>query len=138
RLRDGVREHDRRPAPRARRGGVAGGGATDRAARYDQSAGGPVTTYDASTPAAATAGAPGGMVGPGSGDSPNARRSHRFRRFHSSGRRQRPNLPAGLMALVWLVIVALPLYYLISVSFRSRTDYLNNSRLAPPVDPTLE
>ncbi len=54
------------------------------------------------------------------------------------GRRERPNWLAGLLATVWLVIVAVPLYCLVSASFRSREDYLTSSPLDPPSDPTLE
>jgi xylobiose transport system permease protein len=53
------------------------------------------------------------------------------------GRRQRPNWLAGVLATLWLVIVAVPLYYLVSASFRSREDYLTTSPLTPPADPTL-
>jgi xylobiose transport system permease protein len=52
--------------------------------------------------------------------------------------RRRPNLVAGAGAAVWLIVVALPLYYLVSSSLRSRTEYLNGNPLALPENPTLE
>ena len=54
------------------------------------------------------------------------------------GRRERPNWPAGVLASIWLVLVVVPLYYLVSASFRSRQDYLSSNPLKPPADPTLE
>jgi ABC-type glycerol-3-phosphate transport system permease component len=48
------------------------------------------------------------------------------------------NPAAGLFALVWLVLVAGPFYYLVSASLRSRADYLSTSPLAPPSAPTLD
>ena len=63
----------------------------------------------------------------------------RRRRLGSSGgRRERPNGLAGILAAVWLVIVAVPLYFLVAASFRTRQDYLSTSPLKPPSDPTLE
>jgi len=56
----------------------------------------------------------------------------------SGGRRQRPNGLAGVLVSIWLVIVAVPLYYLVAASFRSRQDYLSTSPLNPPSDPTIE
>ena len=54
------------------------------------------------------------------------------------GRRQRPNWLAGVLATVWLVLVAVPLYYLVSGSLRTRQDYLSTNPLVPPSNPTLE
>jgi len=62
----------------------------------------------------------------------------RRRRGRSAGRRERPNGLAGILAAIWLVIVAVPLYYLVAASFRTRQDYLSTSPLKPPSDPTLE
>jgi len=64
---------------------------------------------------------------------PSTRPQRRRRR-----RRERPNWLAGVLATVWLVIVAVPLYYLVAASFRSRQDYLTSSPLKPPSDPTLD
>lgn len=52
--------------------------------------------------------------------------------------RERPNRLAGVLASVWLVLVVVPLYYLVSASFRTRQDYLSSSPLKPPSDPTLD
>ncbi|WP_369141143.1 carbohydrate ABC transporter permease [Modestobacter versicolor] len=59
-------------------------------------------------------------------------------RRSSGGRRERPNGLAGILAAIWLVIVAVPLYFLVAASFRTRQDYLSTSPLKPPTDPTLE
>jgi ABC-type glycerol-3-phosphate transport system permease component len=48
------------------------------------------------------------------------------------------NWPAGGFALVWLVLVLGPLYYMVSVSLRGRADYLSGDPLKPPSDPTLD
>jgi xylobiose transport system permease protein len=52
--------------------------------------------------------------------------------------RTRPNLLAGVLATAWLAVVAVPLYYLVSASLRSRADYLDDSPLALPSAPTVE
>jgi len=54
------------------------------------------------------------------------------------GRRERPNWLAGVLATGWLVLVAVPLYYLVTGSLRTRQDYLSSNPLVPPSDPTLE
>jgi raffinose/stachyose/melibiose transport system permease protein/xylobiose transport system permease protein len=51
---------------------------------------------------------------------------------------RRPNFGAGAFALVWLVIVVGPLYYVVSASLRSRSDYLSTNPMAPPKSPTLD
>ncbi|MGY2129754.1 carbohydrate ABC transporter permease [Blastococcus sp. SYSU DS0617] len=51
---------------------------------------------------------------------------------------RRPNVLAGVGAAVWLVLVAVPLYYLVAGSLRTRQDYLSSNPLLPPSDPTLE
>lgn len=53
-------------------------------------------------------------------------------------RRERPNVVAGGLAFCWLMLVAVPLYYMVSASLRERSDYLTGSPLAPPSSPTLE
>ena len=52
--------------------------------------------------------------------------------------RERPNWLAGVLALVWFVVVMVPLYYLISGSLRTRQDYLTDNPLKLPSSPTLE
>jgi raffinose/stachyose/melibiose transport system permease protein/xylobiose transport system permease protein len=61
----------------------------------------------------------------------------RPRRGWGRGRR-RPNWLAGLLATVWLVLVAVPLYYLVTGSLRTRQEYLSTNPLVPPSNPTLE
>jgi xylobiose transport system permease protein len=51
--------------------------------------------------------------------------------------RSRPNLLAGLGSLVWLALVALPLYVMLSASLRSRTDYAAGGPLSFPRHFTL-
>lgn len=53
-------------------------------------------------------------------------------------RRTRPNVLAGVLATIWFLLVAVPLYYLVAASFRTRQDYLSTNPLNPPADPTLE
>ncbi|MGY5883289.1 carbohydrate ABC transporter permease [Modestobacter lacusdianchii] len=60
------------------------------------------------------------------------------RRGSAGGRREKPNLLAGVLATFWLVLVAVPLYYLVAASFRTRQDYLSTNPLNPPSDPTGE
>ncbi|MGW7520744.1 carbohydrate ABC transporter permease [Streptomyces sp. NPDC054796] len=70
---------------------------------------------------------------PGSGTPPGTRGGRR-----RGPRRSRPNIPAGIGALLWLGIVGLPLYALVGSTFRSRDDYLDNGPLSLPGDPTLD
>lgn len=51
---------------------------------------------------------------------------------------RRTNPLAALGALAWLVVVGMPLYYLVTVSLRTRADYLTAGPLAPPTSPTLD
>lgn len=46
--------------------------------------------------------------------------------------RPRANVPAGIGAAIWLVIVGLPLYYLVASSLRSRDAYLDAGPLSAP------
>ncbi|WP_033427193.1 carbohydrate ABC transporter permease [Saccharothrix syringae] len=50
----------------------------------------------------------------------------------------RPNWPAGLFAVAWLVIVLGPLVYLVTVSLRTRSEYLGKSAWSIPEKLTLE
>lgn len=52
--------------------------------------------------------------------------------------KSRPNWPAGLFALVWLVIVVGPLYYVVTASLRTRQEYLGSHPLEFPTKPTLD
>ena len=51
---------------------------------------------------------------------------------------RRANYPAGVASLIWLVIVALPLYILVSATLRTREDYLNNGALSLPGSPSFD
>jgi xylobiose transport system permease protein len=54
------------------------------------------------------------------------------------GRRQRPNLVAGIGAALWLLVVVVPLYYLLTGSVRGRSEYLTGDSLSLPENPTLD
>lgn len=47
-------------------------------------------------------------------------------------RHRRPNVLAGLCALLWLVVVAVPVYNLVANTVRTREDYLDGGPLALP------
>jgi xylobiose transport system permease protein len=53
-------------------------------------------------------------------------------------RRSRPNLLAAVLATVWLAVVAVPMYFLVSASLRTRSGYLADPPLAFPSDATGE
>ena len=53
-----------------------------------------------------------------------------------AGRRTRPNLVAGLFAVIWLVIVAVPLYAIVADSLKQQGSYLSHGPLAPPSSAT--
>lgn len=75
--------------------------------------------------------APTGVTAPaGEAERPPARRPVRARRRASH--RSRPNLVAGLLAVVWLVIVVVPLYAMVSDGLQQQGTYLSHGPLAPP------
>ncbi|MGX7829528.1 carbohydrate ABC transporter permease [Actinokineospora sp. 24-640] len=53
-------------------------------------------------------------------------------------RRTRPNVVAGIGSMLWLVVVIVPMYYLLTGSLRSRGEYLTGDSLALPENPTLD
>jgi raffinose/stachyose/melibiose transport system permease protein/xylobiose transport system permease protein len=53
-------------------------------------------------------------------------------------RRRRPNLLAAVLSLGWLVVVAVPLYFLVAASLRTRAGYLSDAPLAFPGNATIE
>jgi xylobiose transport system permease protein len=53
-------------------------------------------------------------------------------------RARRLNLPGGVGATVWLVLVLVPLYYLVATALQDRSDYLDRGPLAPPRALSLE
>ncbi|MFJ8884930.1 carbohydrate ABC transporter permease [Streptomyces sp. NPDC102402] len=61
------------------------------------------------------------------------------RRRHTAPRRRSPGNPvAGIGSLIWLLIVLVPLYTLVSASLMHQDEALNGDPLAIPTDPTLE
>ncbi|WP_415925204.1 carbohydrate ABC transporter permease [Streptomyces sp. ME19-01-6] len=67
---------------------------------------------------------------------PKPRRPGLPRLLKRSGPR-RPNYPAGLASLIWLVIVGAPLYVLVATTFRTRDGYIDDGPLSLPTHPTL-
>ena len=62
---------------------------------------------------------------------------------HESPRRSRPatrrrNWLGGLAGWLWLVVVAVPLYWTLITSFKARSRYYASNPLVPSTDPTLE
>lgn len=52
--------------------------------------------------------------------------------------KRRPNYLAGFGSLVWLFLVGLPLYVMLTATFQSRSDYAENGPLALPDSFTLD
>jgi len=52
-------------------------------------------------------------------------------------KRARPNVPAGVMSVVWLLIVIVPIYWIVITSFKSSAGYYGSNPMAPSTDPTL-
>ncbi|MET7425013.1 carbohydrate ABC transporter permease [Dactylosporangium sp. NPDC005555] len=52
-------------------------------------------------------------------------------------RRGRPNVPAGVAATVWLLIVAVPVYFVVVTGFRTPDQYIGQGPLDLPTSPTL-
>ncbi|GAA1926118.1 carbohydrate ABC transporter permease [Streptomyces sodiiphilus] len=50
----------------------------------------------------------------------------------------RANYPAGVATAIWLVIVALPLYIMVSATLQTRENYLNEGPLSLPTEPTFD
>lgn len=51
--------------------------------------------------------------------------------------RQRPNVVGGLTALAWLVVVAVPLFFVVATSLRESGDYLEAGPLSVPAELSL-
>ncbi|MEU1054201.1 carbohydrate ABC transporter permease [Streptomyces sp. NPDC005876] len=51
---------------------------------------------------------------------------------------RRPNWTAGLAGCVWLVVVAVPLYWTLITSFKAQSRYYADNPLVPSADPTLD
>jgi xylobiose transport system permease protein len=58
--------------------------------------------------------------------------------LRSRWRPPRWNYPAGLGALIWLLIVGVPLYVLVITTLQTRDAYYDNGPLSLPADPTLD
>jgi raffinose/stachyose/melibiose transport system permease protein len=54
-----------------------------------------------------------------------------------TSRRRRPNILGAGAAIIWLVIVAVPLYWIVITSLRSQQGFFGDNPLAPPSNPTL-
>jgi len=52
--------------------------------------------------------------------------------------RENPNYLAGALAVFWLVLVLVPLYFMVSGSFRTRQEYLRDNPLKLPSAPTFD
>jgi len=69
---------------------------------------------------------------PASSDSPTLSRRRRAPFL------KRANIPGGLLGGLWLLIVVVPLYWVVTTSFRSGTTFFVDAPLALPSEPTLE
>jgi len=56
---------------------------------------------------------------------------------HSHGAAH-PNIVGGFLSGVWLVIVAIPLYWIVITSLRTQAGFFGDNPLAPPTNPTLD
>ncbi|MFD8865617.1 carbohydrate ABC transporter permease [Streptomyces sp. NPDC059590] len=72
----------------------------------------------------------------GAAPPPGPRRAGLPRLLKGSGPR-RPNYPAGLASLIWLVIVGAPLYVLVATTFRTRDGYIDDGPLSLPTHLTF-
>ncbi|MFD8429270.1 MULTISPECIES: carbohydrate ABC transporter permease [Streptomyces] len=73
---------------------------------------------------------------------PEARRppeaAERGRPHRSSRTTGRRNWAGGLAGWLWLVVVAVPLYWTLITSLKAQSRYYAENPLAPPADPTLD
>jgi raffinose/stachyose/melibiose transport system permease protein len=53
-------------------------------------------------------------------------------------RRSRVNVPAGAGALLWFVVVIVPVYWVVVTSLRTQQNFFGDNPLAVPADPTLD
>jgi xylobiose transport system permease protein len=53
-------------------------------------------------------------------------------------RRPRANVPGGIGALLWLAVVGVPLYALLTATLKSKDDYIGDGPLGVPASPTLK
>ncbi|MBC7267751.1 carbohydrate ABC transporter permease [Streptomyces broussonetiae] len=64
--------------------------------------------------------------------------THRERRDPSRPASRRRNWAGGLAGWLWLVIVAVPLYWTLITSLKEQSRYYASNPLVPPSDPTLD
>ncbi|MFG1923610.1 carbohydrate ABC transporter permease [Cryptosporangium sp. NPDC048952] len=53
-------------------------------------------------------------------------------------KRRNANVPAGVAALIWLLIVAVPIYFIVVTSLRTQEAYVSDGPLDLPASPTLK
>ncbi|MEU5894183.1 carbohydrate ABC transporter permease [Streptomyces sp. NPDC047461] len=64
--------------------------------------------------------------------------TRRERRNHSRPAVRRRNWPGGLAGWIWLVVVAIPLYWMLITSLKAQSTYYTSNPLVPSGDPTLD
>ncbi|MFF4837032.1 carbohydrate ABC transporter permease [Streptomyces sp. NPDC001315] len=64
--------------------------------------------------------------------------SHRERQRHSRPAARRRNWAGGLAGWIWLVVVAVPLYWILITSLKAQSRYYSSNPLVPSGDPTLD
>ncbi|MFS4095062.1 carbohydrate ABC transporter permease [Streptomyces sp. AF1A] len=64
--------------------------------------------------------------------------ARRERQRHSRPAARRSNWVAGLAGWIWLVVVAVPLYWILITSLKVQSRYYTSNPLAPSSDPTLD
>jgi ABC-type glycerol-3-phosphate transport system permease component len=52
--------------------------------------------------------------------------------------RQRPNIPAAILSLIWFAIITIPLFYIVESSLKNRSEYLNEPFMSWPASPSLD
>ncbi|MGZ0712618.1 carbohydrate ABC transporter permease (plasmid) [Coraliomargarita sp. W4R53] len=62
----------------------------------------------------------------------------RKRRAPAPRSRRRPNIIGAVLASIWLIIVALPIYYIVITSLRPQEGFFSANQFIPPTEPTLE
>ncbi|RAX24380.1 carbohydrate ABC transporter permease [Actinomyces sp. Z3] len=50
----------------------------------------------------------------------------------------RVNIPGGLGAVLWLLVVVVPIYWVVVTSLRTQQNFFTDGALVPPSNPTLE
>ncbi|GAA1265942.1 carbohydrate ABC transporter permease [Sphaerisporangium rubeum] len=63
------------------------------------------------------------------------RRAARGRENHTVA--SRPNWFAGLVSLLWMLVVIIPIYWIVITSLKTQSNYYATNPLAPPGEPTL-